>query len=127
MNQTIRVEGANELRKALRHIGDQGLKDQLKSAHKSAAQIVADDALPSVPIRTGRLRLSVKALGSQSMAQVKAGTASVDYAAAIHRGRKRGGFIRPRPFLWDAAQRATGRVEQEFLRALDRLLDSIRG
>jgi hypothetical protein len=123
---SIRVEGADELRRALRYIGDAGLKNELKAAHKSVGQLVAESAIPNVPVRTGRLRASVKALGSQRDARVKAGTARVDYAAAIHWGRKRGGVIVGRPFLWNAAQRAQGRVVNQFERAIDRLLDQIR-
>lgn len=122
----IKVEGAAELRRALRYIGDQGLKDALKDAHKSAAEAVVKRALPNVPVRTGRLRRSVRARGSQQDGRALAGTAAVPYAAAIHWGRKRGGVIKGRPFLWNAARESTSTSEKQFIEKLDVLLDAIR-
>lgn len=117
---------AKALRAALREIGDAGLKKELSAANKSAAEVVADRALPSVPVRTGRLRQSVKALATQTSGSVKAGSAAVPYAAAIHFGRKTGGFIKARPFLWNAAEDAREQATGEYAQAIDRLLDKIR-
>lgn len=131
----IKVEGAKELRAAIKRAGDSGLKQHLASANKSAAEVVVHEALPNVPVRTGRLRASVRALGSQTKANVKAGSAGVDYAAAIHWGRKVGnvwhGLKRPnpikaRPFLHDAARSATSRVVATYEAAIDRLLKEIK-
>lgn len=131
---TVQVE-ARELRRALRQIGDQGLKDTLKAANKTAAQRVVDVALPNVPVRTGRLKASVRALGSQAAGQAKAGTAKVDYAAAIHWGRIQGNVwggkmgvnpIKGRPFLWDAAQVARPAVIDEYRESIDHLMNLVR-
>lgn len=139
MEPTVKVEGADELRRVLRELQDAGLKKELAAANRSAAQVVAERAMPNVPVGpTGRLRQSVKALGSQREGKVKAGTAKVDYAAAIHWGRKVGNVGYPpnnriganpitgRPFLFDAAQAAADDVTDVYEAAVDRLLDQIR-
>lgn len=137
---TITVEGADELRRTLRQMQDKGLKDELKKANKSAAEVVVARALPNVPFRSGRLKKSVKALGSQRDGRVKAGNATnIDYAGAIHWGRKVGSVgwapnnrmganpITGRPFLYNAAQAAEDQVRDVYADRIDRLLDSIRG
>lgn len=133
----LEVDSA-DLRKALRYIGDTGLKKELRDANKTAADVVAQRALQDVPVRSGRLRGSVKALGSQKDGRVKAGAARVDYAAAIHWGRGVGNVGRPpgnrkgrnvirgRPFLWDAAQQVRQQVHDTYMEAVDRLLDHMR-
>lgn len=135
---SIKVEGANELRRALRNVRVEGLGKQLGPINKSAAQIVAQDALPHVPVgATGRLKASVRALGSQKAGRVRAGSARVEYAAAIHWGRKRGNVwgnkpgnnpIRGRPFLWEAAQRRREAVVEEYRDGIMKLIDrAVRG
>lgn len=129
----IEVDSA-ELRKALRYIGDAGLKKELATANRVASDVVVRQALSDVPVRTGALRASVKALGSQRDGRVKAGSARVPYAAAIHWGRgsgnrargQRGGPIKGRHFLWDAARRVQEQVTDTYLKAIDRLLDHMR-
>jgi phage gpG-like protein len=93
-----------QLQRELRRIADTDLKNELAAANKDIAQAIVDKAMPNIPVRSGRLRASVRALGNQSGAVGKAGSASVRYAAAIHWGRKRGGVITARPFLRDAAK-----------------------
>lgn len=136
---SVHVEGLTELRKALKRIGDEGLVDALKAANKSAAELVANRAIPTVPVRTGKLRASVKALGTQRDGRVKAGTAAVNHAATIHFGRKQGNVGRPpgnhkgpnivrgRPFLDDAAEASMSEVTDRYEREIEDLLDMIRG
>lgn len=125
MDVGVTVE-ADELRRALRHIGDDGLKKELREANLLAAKVVVQAALPKVPVMTGRLRHSVKALGTQRGGSVKAGGARAPYAAAIHWGRKRGGRITGRPFLVNAAKSSEQRVVLTYSRAIDRLLAKLR-
>lgn len=127
MSSFTRVEvDAQALRRALRDIGDAGLKKELAAANRGASQVVVDRALPKVPVRSGRLKASVRALGGQTSATVKAGTAAVKYAAAIHWGRKKRGVIVGRPFLWDAAAEARNKVVDVYGDAIDDLLKKIR-
>lgn len=123
----VRIEvDATALRRQLREIGDAGLKKELASANKDAAQIVVKAALPNVPVRSGRLRRSVRALGSQREGKAKAGSAAVDYAAPIHWGRRRRGFIKSRPFLWNAAKDRRTQVVKAYEKSVDRLIRKLR-
>lgn len=119
---TVRINGLREVRSALRKIG-QGLPAALRDAQRAAAQIVVDRALPNVPVRTGRLKGSVRALGSQASGRAVAGNGRVPYAAAIHWGRKRSGAFPGRPFLWNAAEEARDDVVRHFEDALDDLIN----
>lgn len=122
---SVQVDAA-DLRRRLRELRDVSLQAKLKATHLSAAQIVVEEALPHVPVRTGALRASVRAMGRARDAVVRAGRASVPYAAAIHWGRKSGGIIKGRPFLWDASERARQRVIKQYSEDIDTLLKQLR-
>ncbi len=128
---SIEVVGAREIRAALRRAEIEGVPAGLRAASKAGSNVVVQRALPNVPVgKTGRLKASIRALGSQTSASVKAGNASVKYAAAIHWGRKVGNVGRPqgnhkgpnvitgRPFLSDAAQAAREQVIDEYRKAM---------
>lgn len=124
----IKVEGLTELRRTLKRLGDDAAK-QLREANLAAARTIVDSALPNVPVVSGRLRGSVKALASQTAARMKAGSAAVPYAAAVHWGTgPRPGLrgphnIRRRAFLWDARERLAGEVRDRYERDLEALID----
>lgn len=133
----VRVEGLDELRRLLRKVGDKELQGTLKDAHKAAAQAVVRKALPNVPVRTGRLRASIRALGSQRVGRAVAGSARVPYAGSIHWGRKQGNVgsppgnhkgpnaVKGRPFLKDAAESSTPEIEQAVLHAYRKMFDRV--
>lgn len=126
MKTQVKVEGLVELRKTLRNLGDKELVNQLKQTNKSAAQIVVQAALPNVPVRSGRLKGSVRALGSQRSGRAVAGAARAKHAGAIHWGRKRGNVGSPpgnrigvnmitgRPFLWNAARAHERQIAEQY-------------
>lgn len=118
----IKVEGLRELSKQLRQLGDVDLKAGLRDANKSLAAQVVQRALPNTPVRTGRLAASVRGLGSQQSATVKAGSASVPYAATIEYGRKKRGFIAPTMFLHKAAEPVDRDAADEYLKIIDELI-----
>lgn len=129
--RTIKVEGLREVNKALRQIDDKVNKQALRDAHKALAEKVVRSALPHVPVKSGRLLQSVKALASPSAARGRAGGARVPYAPAVHWGTgPRAGLrgphnIQRRPFL----QRAVFHVEEEAVREfadeIQRIIDRI--
>lgn len=135
MDPQITVDGAVELRKAFRTI-DRDLGKALAGANKNAAQHVVKAALPDVPVQSGRLKKSVRALGSQRSGRVIAGRATVPYAASVHWGRKRGNVGRPpgnrkgrnpipkNPFLWEAARREVPRIEPEYRATIMDLIET---
>ncbi len=96
----VSVEGARELRKALKTVGDEA-KAGLKDVNLEVAEIVARAAVTKVPSRSGALRETVRAAGAQTRASVKAGFKKVPYAGVIHFGFPARGIL-PQPFLYDA-------------------------
>lgn len=95
----IRVEGADELRRALRGVADG--TDDLKAVHLEAGELVVGRATQIVPRRSGTLGASIRAGAQARQGVVRAGKAAVPYAGVIHFGwAKRN--IRPQPFLYDA-------------------------
>lgn len=137
---SVDVENLKEIQAAIRELGDAELRKQLREANRSVSQIVVDAALPNVPVRTGRLRQSVKAQATATAAYGKAGSpARVPYAAAIHWGEGSGNVnattgatfgrparnIRGRPFLWDAADLVLNRAVAEYEDQIQRLIDRV--
>lgn len=129
----VKVEGIPELRRAIRDAGDKELGNALRRANRNAAERVAAAAQPDVPVRSGRLLASVKALASQTSGKVKAGGARVPYAAAVHWGTgprpgERGPHnIARRPFIYDAAQKVERDLVEAYEDEIDRLVNSFRG
>lgn len=115
----FRVEGAREFAKAARKAKDKGSLDALKAAYKKAAELVVARALPNVPVVTGRLQASVRALASQSSGRGVAGKASVPYAPAVHWGWPAHNIER-NPFLWDALQSVKDQIPDIFWEEVDR-------
>ena len=104
---TITVEGARELRKALRDLD--GATADLKAAHADSANIVAQRAMQIVPRRSGTLGSSIRSTGQAAAGVVRSGRASVPYAGPVHFGWPRRN-ISPQPFLYDALDERRGEV-----------------
>ena len=116
----VSVEGARELRKALKTVGDEA-KAGLKDVNVEVAEIVARAAVTRVPARSGALRETVRAAGAQTRASVKAGFKKVPYAGVIHFGwpaRK----IAPQPFLYDALDARRDEVVDTYANGMADLL-----
>jgi hypothetical protein len=103
----VKVQGARELRTALRKLGDD-LGD-FADIHARVAGLVAADARPRIRSRTGRLAGSGRTGAAKTSATVRYGGARVPYANAVHWGYRgntgqRGPHnIRPNRFAVDAA------------------------
>ncbi|WP_246817189.1 hypothetical protein [Corynebacterium sp. HMSC06C06] len=105
----VRVDGARELRRALKQAG-LDLKDDIKDAHKSVANTVISRARTLVPVAPtsmtsatpGLLRDSLRAAGTQTAAIARGGKKKVPYANPIHWGWHRRN-IKPTLFLTRAA------------------------
>lgn len=110
---TFRVEGLNKLLRALEKL-DEEAADNFKAAGKWAGEEVARTAKTIVPVRSGRLKSTIKGSAIRRGAKVFAGRASVPYAGPIHFGwgRRR---IAPRPFLYQAADRRVNDVVDQYL------------
>ena len=118
------MEGLKELRRDMRRIANSDLNQELRDANKEIAERIVGRALPNVPVRTGRLKATVRALGNLGGAVGKAGGAAVPYAAVIHWGSPKRGIAR-RPFLRDAADSVESGVVDDYERRINRLLEKV--
>lgn len=96
----IQIAGLKETQKALRDMGDD-LRDEMKSTHKAAAEVIVEGSKRYVPVRSGQLAASIRAIATRTSGKVRAGSAAVPYAGPIHFGwpARR---IKPQPFIYDA-------------------------
>lgn len=115
----IKVEGARELKAALRKI-EGGIAD-LKEAHADAAHIVEVRAVELVPYVSGNLAGSIRSSGTQAGGVVRSGAARVPYAGVIHFGWAARN-IRPQPFLYDALDDRTDEVIETYEKQINKLI-----
>jgi hypothetical protein len=130
---TIKVEGARELRRALRKGG--GDVQDMRQVHREIARDLAATSRPLVPHgATGKLAASLKGEGTQTKARIVAGSASVPYAGPIHFGWPsrpqpsrgvRGGPIPPNPFLYTAIDRRRAEVMAAYQEHVERICAAV--
>jgi hypothetical protein len=73
------------------------------AAEHGSAEIVARNMVARVPVRTGRLRASIRADGSSAIADVS-------YAIPVDRGTT---FMRAQPYAEEAAKASTAEIVAE--------------
>ena len=110
---SIKVEGLREVKKQIRRMDDEVSRDMLKEAHRKLAEEVVRDAERNVPVRTGRLKASLRPSGTVSAAAGKVGSRALRYAPVIHWGWPARGIER-RPFLLNAAERVGKDAVEEY-------------
>lgn len=116
----IKVRGYKQSIKALRAIG---VPDEtIKQANAAAGDLVANEARNLVPVRTGRLRSTIRVSKTLNRVSVSAGNnVKVPYANPIHWGWfKRN--IRPNPFFSKALGITRDEVYRNYYRNLDTLI-----
>ena len=113
----IQVRGARELAAGLRKAGID-LKD-LREQNKQAAGIVTDEGRRQVPVRSGRLRKTIRAGATQ-----KAGV--VPYANPIHWGWP-SHHIEPHPFLTQAAKDTEPEWVAIYQAGVEKIISRING
>ena len=94
----LQVQNLGQVSRALRAVGKDA-QGELKALGAEAANIVEADAKRRAPVRTGRLRNSIRSSGQARGAVVRGGKASVPYYGWIDFGGKRGKSSARRPFL----------------------------
>lgn len=121
----VDVEGLDEVRRNLRKLGDASAREMLLDANKKLAEELVNEAKPDVPVRTGRLLASLRALGPVTGARGKAGGARVPYAAAVHWGTgARAGLRGPHNIARHAFYLvALGRMDRK---AIDEYADALK-
>lgn len=115
----IRVQGARELSSRLAKVSPDAA--ELKAGYREVADIVVKQAQIEVPVKSGRLRDSIKPMTSVRSAIVQAGSVSrVPYAGPIHFGwAKR--HIKPRPFLYDAMDKRQTEVLEAYAAQVNKM------
>lgn len=121
---SIEIDGLRDLQRRIRQTGDKGLGRELRQVNRDAADIVKNDASPRVPVRTGRLRSTLKSTPEQRGASVRLGGPKAPYAPPIHWGW-RAHNIRPRPVVWQAYGRQKPRIIEKYREGLARLARKI--
>ena len=96
----VEVVGLREVQSALRAL-DNSFARELTPLNRKAAQVVATEATSRVPVRSGRLKASIRATAQQRQGEVKAGRATVPYAGPIEFGWAAHN-ITAQPFLFPA-------------------------
>jgi hypothetical protein len=125
----LKVLGLKAATKRLRELGL--ADDELKAGSHEAGEIVAAEARTLVPVRTGKLRNSIRTNKALNKIEVKAGGAKVPYANPIHWGwfYDRNNFvfknIRPQPFFYRALHLKREEVYKVYFRNIDRLLQDV--
>ena len=119
-NESIRVLGLNKAIRALKEVGVPA--KEVAAAGKNAAEIVAGEARTLVPVRSGRLRDSIRTGSQQRKVIVRAGGARVPYANPIHWGWFRRG-IKPNQFFSRAIAGKIDAIYKQYFDNLQRLLD----
>jgi hypothetical protein len=116
------VQGVAKLRRELRRAGIK--VEDLQAAHREIAAAVVEEAQRRAPVRTGRLRNSLKPYGYSASAVVRAAGRTVPYANPIHWGWGRRN-IRANPFVLEAAESQWNEINNMYLSAIEAILDEI--
>ena len=117
----VELIGGRELRRAFNEIGD-AANDDLKGVNQRAAQIVLNRALPNIPVRSGKLKKSAKAIGTKASGRVQIGTkARTPYALPIHWGWPKRN-IKPNRFLTNALDETKDQVREQYTREMNDLM-----
>ena len=122
----LKVKNLNQVTKALRAIGVPN--DAVKAAGKSSAEAVMNEARLLVPVRSGKLRDSIR-IGATARGKVtiqagnnRSSRSGVPYANPIHWGWfKRN--IKPQPFFVKALGLTRGEVYENYFRQMSKLIE----
>lgn len=117
---SVTVYGGRELRKALKETA--GDTDDLKELNKKIAEIVVDEAVKHVPVRSGKLKASLKSFGAATKARATAGRKSLPYATVIHWGWPRRN-IEASLFLTNAMEKKQPQILDAYHDGLEKILD----
>lgn len=116
----IKIKGLKSGVKALQGIGVPAA--EIKAAGTNAGEIVAAEARGLVPVRTGRLRDTIRVSKSLNKVSISAGNGGkVPYANPIHWGWYKK-HLRPQPFFIKALGLTRDEVYRNYYAAVDKLI-----
>ena len=128
ISTTVEVEGMRQLRRRLSVLDDK--IEDLKGLHRDLAEMVMDRAVALAPVRTGRLKQTIRASGTKTAGRVRAGYKRVPYAGPVHFGWPTrpndargwdGGPIQPNPFLYDALDQRHNQVFEAYFQGIKKI------
>lgn len=120
----VKVKGYKSAIQALRAIGVPDA--EIKQAGHEAGELVAAEARNLVPVRSGRLRNSIKVNKALRNVTIKAGNeGKIPYANPIHWGWFRRN-IKPQPFFTKALGLTRDQVYQNYYKTINALFDKHR-
>ena len=127
----IEIKGLKRAMRLMKDL-DGDFKKQFKDIHKGAADIVADEARRLAPVKTGKLRRSIRTSGTTKGGVIRIGKKKIPYAGRVTFGdptslfsRIAGGGgikIKGNPFFYEAADRQFTEVVQYYDRELESIL-----
>lgn len=125
----VKIKNLREVTKGLKAIGSPAA--EIKAAGKEAGFIVSQEAKSLVPVRTGKLRDSIKvsALGSGAVRVQAGNNRSVPYANPIHWGwfYDKANFVRknikPNPFFAKAIRIKRDEVFKKYFDEMEKLIN----
>jgi len=114
------------LNSVIRGLKKMGLKTQdLDGATSKIRNLVLPPAISNAPVKTGKLRSTVRAGKFVNKVEVSAGNnTTVLYANPIHWGWKKR-KIEPNPWLIDIRDQKADQVEEIFVAELQKILDKV--
>lgn len=121
----IKVKNLKDITKALKAIGVPN--DAVKQAGKDSAEAVMNEARSLVPVRSGKLRDSIRlAANARGKVSIQAGNnrtskSGVPYANPIHWGWFRRG-IKPNPFFSKALGLTRDEVYRNYFNQMEKLI-----
>tara|TARA_R110000765_G_scaffold386368_1_gene478434 strand:+ start:132 stop:542 length:411 start_codon:yes stop_codon:yes gene_type:complete len=125
---SVKTQGMRELRKNLSMLDDDF--EDLKELHLDLAEMVAERAASLAPVRTGRLKETIRASGTKTAGRVRAGFKRVPWTGPVHFGWAtrpdaakgwRGGPIHPNPFLYDALDQRRNQVFNAYFQGVKKI------
>lgn len=118
----VRVEGLKETIRALEQAGT--ATADMKDLMHEIGLIVTRSAATRVPVKSGRLRRSLRAGRGKTKAVARAGSARLPYAPIIHYGWP-ARSIPARPFLADAVARNQRQIIDALISGLGDIIDDM--
>lgn len=118
----VRVEGLKETIRALEQAG--AATADMKDLMHEIGLIVTRSAATRVPVKSGRLRRSLRAGRGKTKAVARAGSARLPYAPIIHYGWP-ARSIPARPFLADAVARNQRQIIDALISGLGDIIDDM--
>lgn len=116
----IKVVGLNEAIRTLKLLGTPGA--EIAKAGQESADLIANEARTLVPVKSGKLKGSIRTAKLQRRVVVRAGGTRVPYANPIHWGWFRRGIM-PNPFFSKALKENIDEVYKRYFKNLEALFE----